>query len=440
MSKIEEARAAGYSDAEILDYMSKSQPKLADALKEGYSPAEILGHLSKSGPALPPTKQEVPERSLGDASLNAVRNFPSSAANVVKGLASAVANPGQTAGTMNDLLRGALMKVPGAKFNLSPEDTARAEATVNALANDYGETYGSWKGFKNKLANDPLSPILDVSTLLSGGAAAAGKASTVGKIATAANPMRAVEVPVNALASYGAKAAGSVNDLVRGRSAEIAAGNIAREAAGPDLAIIQAANRANPDAPASVAAAGVSGDAYQALAARGTRPDMSATAAQLAQYESDMMRFGDRLQPELRADLQRKINTAKAQLDSVNLNAEQAAAGQGAVNQLTSNLPNKATRLPEIPYLGKMSVGLRLANGALDLIQGSGKFKAETLQKIADGMASGKSANQLLATLPTSEQSKLLQLLQSKPNWLTKPEVIGTGQGVNMLNRSEVEQ
>lgn len=411
----------------------ESAQKLADFIR------------SRQGSSVPtaptsPSKIKGEELSTVEALSEGAQNLPSSAVNVVKGLASAVANPGQTVGTMNDLLRGALMKVPGAKFNLATEDAARAEATVNALANDYGETYGSWKGFKNKLANDPLSPILDASTLLSGGAAAAGKASTVGKIATAANPMRAIEVPANALASYGAKAAGSVNDLVRGRSADIAAGNVAREAAGPDLAIIQAANRANPDAPASVAAAGVSGDAYQALAARGAQPDMSAVAAQLAKDESDMMRFGDRLRPELKADLQRKINDSKAQLDSVNLNAEQAAAGQGAVNQLTSNLPTKAPRLPEIPYLGKMSVGLRLANGTLDLIQGSGKFKAETLQKIADGMATGKSANQLLATLPTSEQSKLLQLLQSKPNWLTKPAVIGTSQGVNMLNRSEVEQ
>jgi len=416
----------------------ESAQKLADFIR------------SRQGSPAPPTSTnriKGEELSAVEALSEGAQNLPSSAVNVVKGLASAVADPRQTAGTMNDLLRGALMKVPGAKFNLSPEDTARAEATVNALINDYGETYGSRKGFKNKLANDPLSIILDASTLMSGGAAAAGKASTVGKIATAANPMRAVEVPVNALASYGAKAAGSVNDLVRGRSAEIAAGNVAREAAGVDLDMIRRANRANPDAPASVAAAGVSGDAYQALAARGTRPDMSATAAQLAQYESDMMRFGDRLQPELKGDLQRKINDAKAQLDSVNLNAEQAAAGQGAVNQLTSNLPDKAPRLPTlpakasvIPVVGTISNTARLTNGALDLIQGTGKFKTETLQKIADGMASGKSANELLATLPTSEQNKLLQLLQSKPNWLTKPAVIGTGQGVNMLNRSEVEQ
>lgn len=269
----------------------------------------------------PAVKEEPPERGIGSTLLHAAGALPGSMVKLAQGLGSAVANPGQTAGTVNDLLRGALMKVPGAKFDLAPEDVARAQATVNALTNDYADTYGSARGFKNKLATDPMGPILDLSTVLSGGAAAAGKASTLGKVATAVNPMRAVEAPVNALASYGAKTAGAAADI----------------------------------------AGGLPG----------------------------------------------------------------------------ARLPDVPTAAKVIPGARLLSKGVTLANGTLDLLQGTNKLKGETITKLSEGMATGKSANELLATLPTSEQSKLLQLLQSNPHWLTNPAVQGSAQGVNMLDRSE---
>jgi hypothetical protein len=435
MSKIDEARAAGYSDDEILTHMTKNKPKLADALREGYSATEILSHLGGESVKQPVIKEEQPERGLGDAAWSGLKNLPRGIVNAVKGLGQIVANPGQAASATNDTLRGLAMKIPGADMSrLNPEDAARAQQSGNALANDYGETYGSWKGFKNKLATEPLGPMMDAATL--------GSFGLLGGVGKAVNALRPVEMGVNALASGGARLAGTVADI--GRGPELAAGRIAREAAGSDLATIQAANRANPNAPAGLASGGVSGDTYQALAAKGTRPDMGAVAAQLTKDESDMMKFGSRLKEPERIQLEQRIREAKSLLDSVNLNAEQAVAGQTSLNQLVGAEGTRGVRIPEVPMVAKvipgvrtLGTGIKFANGALDLIQMSGKFKTETLQKLADGMATGKSANELLATLPTSERSKLLQLLQSKPHWLTNPVTTGSLEGVNMLNQSQ---
>jgi hypothetical protein len=449
MSKIDEARAAGYSDDEILSHMSKAKPKLADALKEGYSATEILSHLggTSTNQSAPAAEEAPKERSLGDALWSGAKNFLPGVGNLVKDTATAVMNPGQTLSGMADLARGAAMKIPGTKMNLSPEQTARAEGAVNALAGEYGDRYGSWAGFKNSLAENPVGPLLDLSTVLSGGAALAGKTGQVGgalsKAATLTNPLAPVEAGVNALASGGGKLAGKIADSKR--KADIAAGEIARQAAGSDLDVIRAANAANPNAPSSVAAAGVSGDAYQALAAKGGQPDMSRTASELTQLESDMMQYGDRMPPEIKQDMQRRINAAKAQLDTVNQNALQASTGEAPLNALVREGIPSPSQLPRVPqgakYIPGIAVparladaGVMLANGALDLMQG--KLKDTTITKLSEGMRTGKSANELLATLPTSEQSKLIQLLRSNPKWLTRPEVLGVGQGVQVLESS----
>lgn len=448
MSKIDEARAAGYSDDEILSHMSKNKPKLADALKEGYSATEILSHLGGSvGKLAPATKEEPGERSLGSAAWSGAKNFLPGVGALVKDTATAVMNPGQALSAMGDLARGVAMKIPGTKFNLPPEDVARAEGTVNALTKEYRDRYGSWAGFKNSLAENPVGLLLDLSTVLSGGATLAGKTGQLGgalsKAATLTNPLTPVEKGINSLASGGGRLAGAIAD--RGRGADIAAGNIARQAAGPDLDIIRAANQANPNAPSSVAAAGVSGDTYQALAAKGGQPDMSGAASDLAQLESDMMVYGNRLSPELKVDLQRRIDATKAQLDTVNQNAMMASAGEAPLNALVRSGMPEPTKLPRVPQGAKyipgiavparaLDAGVMISNGVLDLLQG--KVKDATLTKLSEGMLTGKTANELLATLPTSEQSKLIQLLRSNPKWLTRPEILGVGQGVQVLDSS----
>jgi len=55
LQKIGEARAEGYSDKEISDYLSKTDPRFKEAMDEGYSLNEIVGFMSQP-----------PERSFGE--------------------------------------------------------------------------------------------------------------------------------------------------------------------------------------------------------------------------------------------------------------------------------------------------------------------------------------------------------------------------------------
>ena len=51
--QIEQARKAGYSDAEIANFLKQKEPKVAKALESGYQPQEVLAYLTRA-PATPP--------------------------------------------------------------------------------------------------------------------------------------------------------------------------------------------------------------------------------------------------------------------------------------------------------------------------------------------------------------------------------------------------
>ena len=66
--KIQKARAAGYSDEEIIGHLSQSDERIGKALGQGYSPTEIISHLAGDTPAgkpkakvtSPAPKSEIP--------------------------------------------------------------------------------------------------------------------------------------------------------------------------------------------------------------------------------------------------------------------------------------------------------------------------------------------------------------------------------------------
>ena len=85
------------------------------------------------------------------------------------------------------------------------------------------------------------------------------------------------------LVSLAAKGVGWANDIVRGRGADIKAANIARGAAGDDMAAIRAANsEASPTDTAAQAAAGVGSDTFSALGELAKRNDASSFYSRLA--------------------------------------------------------------------------------------------------------------------------------------------------------------
>lgn len=126
---------------------------------------------------LPAPRPEEPELTFGEAMGQAGRNLVPSTVNVVKDMASAVMHPGQTLGALRDLGRGALSQAAGAVgVQQDLERKAEAERVVRALEDHYRSSYGSWRGFKRALAEDPASVMMDISTplTLGGGAAAKG--------------------------------------------------------------------------------------------------------------------------------------------------------------------------------------------------------------------------------------------------------------------------
>jgi hypothetical protein len=123
-----------------------------------------------------------PEPSWGETGKQALGNLIPSSVEAGKAMVGAVIHPVDTLSSLRDLGVGGLSQAAGA-LGLQQDPVAKAEREklINALEDHYAETYGSTKGFKQALAKDPASILMDASTFL-GGAGAAGKAAGLGKL------------------------------------------------------------------------------------------------------------------------------------------------------------------------------------------------------------------------------------------------------------------
>ena len=148
--------------------------------------------------------------SLAEVPGAAVRNIPSSAKQMVTGLYEAVTSPVQTTKGLWDIAAGATQKLTPAglrdwvnKFDASPEAAARAIESANAVGGMLADRYGSYDAIKRTLAEDPVGAVADLSTILTGGAAATSRVPGLAKVtagleraATVTNPFTAVTAPV----------------------------------------------------------------------------------------------------------------------------------------------------------------------------------------------------------------------------------------------------
>ena len=152
-----------------------------------------------------------------------VENAPASAGQFVGGMVQAVTSPVQTLTGLLDLgagaLRNALPKsVSGFidKFDADPTAAERASAVASAVGGMYKDKYGDYESIKRTFAEDPVGAVGDLSTLLTGGGAAAtkvgatatgGALSRAGQLTNVARPFAPlIEVPVK----LAGKAAGAV--------------------------------------------------------------------------------------------------------------------------------------------------------------------------------------------------------------------------------------
>jgi len=168
-----------------------------------------------------PSAEEYAAMPIGDVLQKGVENLGPSALKAGKGMWSAVTHPSETLGTIGDIGKGLYSKAEGALFDRTPEEQAAAderEATVNAIGRQYGDTYGSWGGFKKTLAEDPFAIGMDAATIapvvgIAGKAAGLEKATALAtKAASLGDPInlatKAASVPISAAKGV-AKAAGS---------------------------------------------------------------------------------------------------------------------------------------------------------------------------------------------------------------------------------------
>lgn len=133
-----------------------------------------------------PSAASEPELSWGETGRQAIKNLVPSTVEAGKAMVGALSHPVDTLTSLRDLGIGGLSQAAGALgMEQDPAAKAEREKLINALERHYGETYGSAKGFKRALAQDPASILMDASTFL-GGVGAAGKAAGLTKAAKVA--------------------------------------------------------------------------------------------------------------------------------------------------------------------------------------------------------------------------------------------------------------
>lgn len=153
-----------------------------------------------------PRTSQMPDapRPWSDVAVNALTNLPRSLGKVVGDTVHAVTHPVETGNALGAVVRGIETPRQMVKTTLpngqsvyqpqdvpeTPEQTAARTAPANALGDYYAGRYGSVEGFKNALADDPASVLMDASVPLTGaGALPIRGAEIAGKVGAAIDPI-----------------------------------------------------------------------------------------------------------------------------------------------------------------------------------------------------------------------------------------------------------
>jgi hypothetical protein len=149
------------------------------------------------------------EMGPGEVAMRGVAALPRSVGKMVSDIASAVMSPVQTGKAVLDVAAGTLQNIlPERLVQAIGEDRASREA-ASRVAQMYADRYGSVDAVKKVIATDPASFMADVSTVLTGGAMAAGRVPAVsGALSTAASYVDPLSLTAKA-AGTGLQAAGA---------------------------------------------------------------------------------------------------------------------------------------------------------------------------------------------------------------------------------------
>mgnify|MGYP003113093396 FL=1 len=140
-----------------------------------------------------PTQQEEESLTGTEVLAEAVKNIPSSAAKLVTDVTYPIRHPIDTAQSLASLGRGVVKLIMPGEPTIYDED----EEAAKAVGKFFADRYGSFEGFKNSFATDPLGVASDVAIVFTGGAGLAAKVpgvagkttQTVSKIGEVIDPV-----------------------------------------------------------------------------------------------------------------------------------------------------------------------------------------------------------------------------------------------------------
>jgi hypothetical protein len=188
---------------------------------ETATPSKGSGHAPKShtpsgGPTMfqqstAPAPADHPEMTWGETLGKAATNFIPSVGGTVAAAGHAITHPGETVEALGQVGKGAISQAAGAMgVKQDPKEKAANEAVLNALEEHYKTGYGSKKGFKQMLATDPASVLMDLSTVATPAIGIAGKAGDAASLLTKATD------PVQAALNVAKRAGTGTMSAVRG--------------------------------------------------------------------------------------------------------------------------------------------------------------------------------------------------------------------------------
>lgn len=158
---------------------------------------------------------EKPNLNWSDVPGKSITSIPKDAFNIASGMWNAVRHPIDTVSNVSHAAGGALHNILPKSItssydnseNVSEREKESIKKSVG-IADAVGETYkpyGSMEGIKQKIANEPLSVAMDLSTVLGGGATLASKIPQAEKIAQALRTTSEYTNPINAVTSTASK-------------------------------------------------------------------------------------------------------------------------------------------------------------------------------------------------------------------------------------------
>lgn len=171
----------------------KNDPIVVDV--QGYGAISFPSDMSKDDITQAIKKITAPkELTAKEVASSAITNLPSSTANLINDLVTAITSPVQTGKAILDVGAGALQNVLPEKLVQAIGEDKSSREVANKVGEFYKDRYGSKEAIKRSIAEDPAGVLADVSTIFSGGSMVAPRAiaQPLAKVASTIDPLSAV--------------------------------------------------------------------------------------------------------------------------------------------------------------------------------------------------------------------------------------------------------